>query len=157
MGGEALKESGLVLGSLGAQGSRQLGGAGPLAKKEAGREAGRGHYFVSDSSPCKGGRSSGQWKRRQRGLWWDKGRAVHPSARRQSQAEHLDCKPIPAPAPPVGSALSGRPFREGGASPTGGRAAKVPMGPWGCSGTRSPSAERQRGCPGQERKEPLLL
>ena len=46
--GRSVKENGLVLGSLGTQGSRQPGRAG-------GPEgAGRGHRVVSDSSHCKG-------------------------------------------------------------------------------------------------------
>lgn len=142
MGGEALKESGLVLGSLGAQGSRQLGGAGPLAKKEAGREAGRGHYFVSDSSPCKGGRSSGQWKRQQRGLWWDKGRAVRPQPGGSPRLSISTVSQFQPPLPPWG--LLSEEGRSGRAAPAPQEAGR-PRFPWAPGAALEPATQVQSG------------
>lgn len=136
--GGPLKESGLVLGSRG-PGSRQLGRAGPQEGRNPGRPA-EGAVLPVTVAPV----------RLRRG-------PPPPGKFHAEISTAADCKQSQHDA----GLLSGK-----GAptvpAPTGGLPALPPLRPspaWlpGCSGTSSPSAKRHQACPGQERKELLLV
>lgn len=164
-GRRVIGESGLVLGSPCAQGSRRLGGAGPLSRGTTGGGGGgrgRGHCSVSGSGPPQG--SAGIWgadRQQSHTRYIRRGPLVSSklSICGKSQANSNPTvwsalRPLSGAGPPTLTSTGPPP-----SPPTGGRTPKVPSQPGsgGCSGTSSQSAEWNQGCGGQERKELLLL